>query len=257
MFKVDKHISRGIQHANFNEDNLFESRLGKSFFVAAVMDGCSTAVESHFASALYKKSLRKALKVLQNLAHLQDSVKLEKMTPSEISDFIWAQLFSDLKKNKRQLFLRFEELLSTMVLSVINIKTGAAQVSVSGDGLFWVNGERFGVDQGNQPDFLAYHLGKPFDPSDDQRIPRWEFSKVESLIISTDGLLKFRKGNLSVEALLFAQAGDWDDVNGARGNKASQKEKYVSKKNLDQKIEALKKEGYVAHDDLAIVSAHR
>lgn len=49
----------GDYHINHCEDFLITKKIGSNKILCAVMDGCSTAMESQFASALFGKILRK------------------------------------------------------------------------------------------------------------------------------------------------------------------------------------------------------
>ena len=52
----------GEFHVNYNEDFMVSEEAGKSRKMIAVMDGCSSGTDSHFASTLIGKLLRKIAK---------------------------------------------------------------------------------------------------------------------------------------------------------------------------------------------------
>ena len=52
-------IRIGDYHQNNCEDHLYINEYGKNMILCAVMDGCTTALESHFASTLVGKILKK------------------------------------------------------------------------------------------------------------------------------------------------------------------------------------------------------
>ena len=49
----------GSFHTNHNEDSLITHKIGNHKLLIAVMDGCSMGIESHFASTLIAKILKK------------------------------------------------------------------------------------------------------------------------------------------------------------------------------------------------------
>ena len=103
--KIYSHISSGKYHPVHGEDHLFYEQLTDDIVVAAVMDGCSSGTESHFASASYVKSLRKACKMLPNMKEIFPEMSLERMTEEDIGVYLLKQLFEDMKKLKRMYFL--------------------------------------------------------------------------------------------------------------------------------------------------------
>ena len=103
--RVTSAMHKGIHHNNFNEDNQFAYFISEELFVCAVMDGCSTANESHFASSMFKKSLHKSVRILKNMHELETEIHVEKMKHDEIANFMLRQLFEDLKRTKRLFFL--------------------------------------------------------------------------------------------------------------------------------------------------------
>ena len=51
----------GDYHINHCEDDFLIKKINSEKIVCAVMDGCSTALHSHFASTLFGKLLRKVI----------------------------------------------------------------------------------------------------------------------------------------------------------------------------------------------------
>ena len=57
--KIYSAIQIGDYHQNNCEDHLYVGEYGKNKMLCAVIDGCTTALESHFASTLVGKILKK------------------------------------------------------------------------------------------------------------------------------------------------------------------------------------------------------
>ena len=185
-------LERGIHHKNFNEDFLFTSSLTEDIYVCAVMDGCSSAKDSQFASSLYAKSLHKSSRMLPQMKEIMDDFDLKEMDLESIAEFFLKQLFEDLKRTKKLFFLQREELLSTIVLLIMDKSKKTACIKMSGDGLFAVNDRVTEVDQNNIPNFLGYHLDSRFEDIKDSEFQTWTFKEVRDISISTDGIDKLR-----------------------------------------------------------------
>ena len=151
-------LGAGRYHATYGEDFLFHQGVGKHYFIGAVMDGCSSGKESHFASTLYGKSLHKSCRALANLKEIKPEFNLDIMDKNAVGTFILTQLFEDVKKIKRTLFLHVDEILSTIILLIFDVRDNTAWINISGDGLIAINGEVKEIDQNNMPDYLADHL---------------------------------------------------------------------------------------------------
>jgi len=183
----------GRYHPYHCEDHLFHQYLGSRYLVAAVMDGCSSGVETYFASTLYAKSLRKSCSMLPNMKEIFAELDMQIMDKEAVGNFILGQLFEDVKKIKKTLFLEIQELLSTVLLLVFDLHDQSAWLSVSGDGVVLCNGEMQEFDQNNMPDYLAYHLDIKFDQWLNQHTKTYSYEKIKDIAISTDGILKLKK----------------------------------------------------------------
>ena len=73
------------------------------------------------------------------------------------------EFFSELKLAKNQLQLEINEMLCTLIIGLIDESTSKAEFLTVGDGLIYFDGELTEYDQGDQPDYLAYHLDKDFE----------------------------------------------------------------------------------------------
>jgi serine/threonine protein phosphatase PrpC len=189
--KVDTLLKRGHIHTEFCEDAVYHTAVSEQWMIGAVFDGCSSGKESYFASSLTKKLLKKACKTLPYLAKIQPELSIINQTAKYIGEFILSQVFSDLKTISNRYLLEEIELLSTLLLTVINKKEKQAWINVSGDGVICVNNKITTIDQHNMPDYVTYHLDKSFENWLSQHTKSYEFLNVQSLGISTDGINKF------------------------------------------------------------------
>ena len=104
----------GEFHTNHNEDFLVINDIGNNKIMIAVMDGCTMGTESHFASLLIGKLLRK----LSRDIHYKEFIDKEDKSLKNILKELMRDLFVQLKQIKNQLNLETHELLS---LSLIHI----------------------------------------------------------------------------------------------------------------------------------------
>lgn len=235
-------FKRSIHHDNFNEDFLFKHQLTEDLMVCTVMDGCSSAKDSHFSSALYNKSLHKSCRMLPHMKEIMEDFDLGKIELDAIGDFILKQLFDDLKKTQRMFFLAMEELLSTIVLLVYNNKNKTAFIAVSGDGIFYINKELTEIDQNNVPNFLGYHLKENFDSVAKTEIQSWHFENVIDVSISTDGIDKFRKNIKDSKELSVTHESFF--------MKLPQSNKDID---FEKQYDDFVSKGFIPHDDISLI----
>ncbi len=175
-------LQRGHQHKHFCEDFLLHTSMGKDWQIAVVADGCSGGKDSHFASTLTCKLIRK----------IAENKKLTKpdTTAKEIGLDLLKQFIEELKELQKQLQLETNELLSTLILVVFN-KT-QAWLTVLGDGVWSLDGKTHIIDQNNTPDYPAYHL-KDCEETLQKYLTQnsFKFENPQELAIATDGILSF------------------------------------------------------------------
>jgi hypothetical protein len=184
-------IKRGFFHENYCEDYLFSTSLSDEITILAVMDGCSMGTESYFASTLIGKLLKKISKETGYLLYLNQLSN----DVNSLSKHILKQLFNQLKNIQSQLFLDKYELLSTLVLSIMDIKKREAKAIVIGDGVLVCNGIVYDFDQNNQPDYLGYHLQKDFENWFETIEQQFFLENILDISISTDGIYTFKPFN--------------------------------------------------------------
>ncbi len=182
-------LERSVKHRNYNEDAQMVSEIGRHWFVGAVMDGCSTALDSHFASALVAKLFEKSAKAFNNKNNIFPT-HLDDMSPKEMGISFLESFFQDIKQTQKQLALDDIEILTTYIIFAYNHQTKEAWVNISGDGFIMINDEIIEIDQNNAPDFFGYHIDESFDSWFENHTTSYEFGKIETLAISTDGPAK-------------------------------------------------------------------
>jgi hypothetical protein len=176
----------GESHANYCEDDLFIGDVGKNKIVIAVMDGCTMGIDSHFASTLLAKSLKRIVKEM----YFKDFI--EKNNKDLHLKDILAELFKQINLVKKILHLEKQEVLSTIILGIIDTNEKKAELICIGDGLIICNGNISEFEQGNIPDYLGYHLEEDFEEWYLKQGQQLSFEHVKDISISTDGIFTFK-----------------------------------------------------------------
>lgn len=196
---IYKALQKGEHHPNYCEDYYFVGEIGDDKVVCAVMDGCTMATDSYFASILVGKLLRKITKEKSYKAFYGlDS----NTTPESYLKIILSDLFNELNFIKNHLMLETAELLTTLVIMIVDKKEKQGIVMAIGDGLVCINGQVTDFDQNNIPDYIGYHLNKDFDEWYNTQQQKILFHKIEDIIVATDGIFTFmpiNKNNLAEE----------------------------------------------------------
>ncbi len=178
----------GDYHINHCEDFLIKKKIGSNKILCAVMDGCSTAMESQFASALFGKILRKisveeGYKELYEISeedHIEDELKT-----------ILKEFFKEIISLKNYLMLDEKELLTTLTIMLYDIKKEQGIIVCIGDGLICVDGKITEFERDNKPDYLAYHLKEDFEDWYANQNQKIFFSQIKDISIATDGISSF------------------------------------------------------------------
>lgn len=177
----------GEYHTNYCEDFLVTKKIGSDRILCAVMDGCSTAMESHFASTLFGKILRKICieKGYKELYETNNN-NIEEDLKSVLED-----VFKEVTALKNKLMLDEKELLTTFIILLYNQKENKGIVLTIGDGLVCINGEITEFERDNKPDYLAYHLKENFESWYKNQTQKIFFNHLEDVSIATDGISSF------------------------------------------------------------------
>ncbi|UKB78668.1 protein phosphatase 2C domain-containing protein [Chryseobacterium sp. MEBOG07] len=180
----------GDYHINHCEDDLLIKKIGSDKIVCAVMDGCSTAMDSHFASTLIGKILRKVIiEAGYRILYEKDN---QHSLEEELKEIIKG-LFKELKFVKNHLMLDEKELLTTLIILVYDITADEGLVLTIGDGVVCINGNITEFDRNNKPDYLAYHLHENFEDWYSGLSQKIFFDHLDDVSIATDGISSFSK----------------------------------------------------------------
>ncbi len=222
----------GRQHPLHTEDHLFSKQINDRWFIGAVMDGCSSAVESYFPSTLYAKSLAKSTSRM--LLNGDSSGKA-------IGEELLRNVMNDLGIVRETLGLGLDEILATMLLMVVDLEKTEAHVWAAGDGYIICDGQITEIDHRNTPDYPAYHLQKPFEEWLRKHTTYHNFTAFKDLTISSDGIGKIIKNpmisGLNVSPLDYLLL---------------EKPQMGSDQVLQKKYEALiNQHGYMPYDDVS------
>ena len=239
--KIYKALNIGEFHTNYCEDFLINTPVSSHQQLIAVLDGCTMGKESAFASILYGKILRKIAKAKFYGEFInKDSESLKKLLKSIVQE-----LFNETKIVKNQLALEVNELLSTLVIGVLDTQTCEAEFLTVGDGVIYVDGELTEYDQGDKPDYLGYHLSDNFENWYAGQSQRRSITNFNDISISTDGIYTFKNFVDPSKQKTLQSITDYffKDRNGIENDQF-----------LTNKLQYLKGEyNHVVTDDLAII----
>lgn len=187
--EIYKLLRKGAIHKDFCEDFLLSLPTTGKFSVFGVFDGCSTGIDSHFASTLWAKLIKANNGDLIEIQDKNSGIYLDTLIYNSIKSF---------KAIKEILKLEIDDVLSTIIVMVIDNSIQNGEILVFGDGMVSVNGQNYEVNQNNQPDYLTYHLNEIVSFDDYLRVvskhgKRFTFEHVNDIVISSDGINSFEK----------------------------------------------------------------
>ncbi len=177
----------GTFHSNHCEDYVICEPIGQDRLLMAALDGCTMGDESYFASTLFGRLLRKIAKECYYQEYVLDQ---QKSLATQLKTVL-QQLFAELAIAKNLLQLERNELLTTVLLAIVDNVEAKAEVICIGDGVVYCDGVLTEFDQENQPDYLTYHLGTDFETWYANAEQRLSLSAFSNLALCTDGLLTF------------------------------------------------------------------
>ncbi|MDM1556852.1 MULTISPECIES: protein phosphatase 2C domain-containing protein [Chryseobacterium] len=230
----------GDYHTHHCEDHLLIKKINSNKIVCAVMDGCSTAMESHFASTLVAKILRK---IIIETGYKELYEKNGQYSLDEQLKEIIKCLFNEMTFLKSHLMLDEKELLTTIIILLYDSSENKGVILTLGDGVICINGQITEFDRDNKPDYFAYHLNANFEDWYVSQTQKIFFEHLDDISIATDGILSFAKVKKTdsesincVEYLMTAPQND------------------TSEEMLNKKIKILEHQyGMKPTDDLAII----
>lgn len=186
--KIYSALHIGAFHNNHCEDFLIHEHITTHQKLVAVLDGCTMGTESVFASMLYGKILRNIAKN----RYYQELVTPNTLNPKQILKTVLQELITETVQIKNQLGLEINELLSTIIVGVIDTKTSVAEFITIGDGLIYKDGIIYEYEQNDKPDYLGYHLSEKFEDWYKAQDQTLSISNFTDLSICTDGIYTFK-----------------------------------------------------------------
>lgn len=189
--KIYSSIQIGDYHQNNCEDHLFVGQYGKNKILCAVMDGCTTALESQFASLLVGKILKKICLEKGYIEFIENEIK--SITPEENLKHVLKVLLNEIRIIKNQLMIDEKELLTTLIILLFDKEQEKGIVLAIGDGFVNINGKITEFEQDNKPDYIGFHLLENFEDFYNSQKQKIEFDFLHDISISTDGIFSFEK----------------------------------------------------------------
>ena len=186
---IHKFIKRGLNHANYCEDFLLHETLADKYELFGVFDGCSSGIDSHFASSFIAKITRSEFHKLE--------IEKDLSTEYFIKKLLFNVVFA-IKEQKQTLGLNRDELLSTIILFLYDKQSNSGLIITIGDGVISINGKHKVIDEDNIPDYLAYHLDKINNQAEFKmwymmHTQQYDIDYLTDVSISTDGATSFVK----------------------------------------------------------------
>lgn len=186
--KIYTALQIGAYHTNHCEDFLFYGDIGKNKTLCAIMDGCTMGADSYFASTLVGKILNKIVKERSYKEFYNIEADAD---PDSSLRSILKELFKELNIVRNQLLLDQKELLTTLIIVLLDKKENGGIVLAIGDGLVSINGSLHEFEQDNKPDYLGFHLNEDFESWYDKQSQKIAFDGISDISIATDGIFTF------------------------------------------------------------------
>jgi hypothetical protein len=192
MYNIKALTTRGSNHPLHCEDDLCIEQTS-SLIVAAVFDGCSSGVDSHVASTFHRTLVRQSVCLLNTDSHPVE----------ELSKDILQYLYDGLHQHARNtLFEVNKEMLSTVILLLVDKNSGDYHITVAGDGVVNINDAYFNIH--DKEGDAVFYLSSIIDP--DAKIAKYELLDeyiaqhcttfagrgFRNISISTDGIDTFK-----------------------------------------------------------------
>ena len=186
QYKIDTLISKGRLHNLHCEDDYLVYENDK-FILAAVFDGCSSGIDSHFASTMHKYKMREICNNLEEYTSVYDTDVAQNIL-RELNSKIWSL---DYEIN--------QEMLSTVVFIFIDKLNDKYHICIAGDGCYEQMFNNYEVFEsvhdinGNAVWYLS--TVRPADFNDYFhnycKLEKGVFTNDREICISSDGLESF------------------------------------------------------------------
>jgi len=229
---------RASGHPDHCEDAYHYEQRGP-WLIAAVFDGCSDGIRSHYASQMHAYALRRSLQTGWPL--IEQNLQKGFKAPDEALNDLCALLALFVNSMAEVVGLTILESLSTVVISMYNAETKYLVTKFLRDGVLYVDGEYTRVTSGeaNTPDYIAYMEEKAPDSSAFVDRPTFVFPSAKRWAICSDGVDAIKHPYRPLEECLHYLLEDTQMLNLDRM--------------LRSKVNILEKEHMVLNDDLTII----
>ena len=179
---------RAHTHANHCEDSYFVHE-DDDKIVGAVLDGCSTGYNSHWASQFVAYSFERLCKDSHGFRYFSHPVSSWPLFETNI----FRSVGNDIRMGMEMMSLSDMNFLSTIVFFVYLKSDRLLHVRFIGDGCAVVNGRYYRNDENNMPQYLAYFVGLSDDEFErfvsSRRVE--VFEGVDNFAICSDGIDSF------------------------------------------------------------------
>lgn len=211
-------------HHNSCEDSLLVVE-NESSIDGIISDGCSTGINSHFASQAFCYAFQVAGR-----------------SGPFTEDYAVVAVKKRIRELVAHLGISSAHVLATCMLFHYNKLDKVLRIRVFGDGYYYVNGKEYEIDQNNTPDYLGYHLHDTYGEFGVylNKCPEIYYENVDNFIICSDGIKSIQRSQFAeitggpTPIVLFSNP---------------QSTNYLARMwNL------LKREHYTLSDDLSIIS---
>lgn len=140
-FNIDKLIKMGKSHSLHCEDDFFIEE-NDNFILCAVFDGCSSGIDSHYASTKHKY-------LLNDVNHYYKMLWKENLSLTSIEEILRSYIYGIYVNLLNEKYKVNEEMLSTIVLCFINKQTKEYGIIFCGDGCCSINNENISIHDPN------------------------------------------------------------------------------------------------------------
>jgi len=229
---------RATTHQDFCEDAYHLEQRGP-WVIAAVFDGCSDGIRSHYASQMHAYALRRTIQTSWFLC--EQSMSKGFKSQVGVLDDLCAVLCTYAASLREVSGLTILESLSTVVLAIYNTETKSLAVKFLGDGMLYVDGEYERVTSGedNAPSYIAYIEEEDPSPSIFAGRPGFFYTGVRNWSICTDGIDAIKHTHRPLEECISFLLENKDQM-------------HINTM-LNRKITIMSKEGMTLNDDLTII----
>lgn len=191
--KIYTALQIGAYHLNHCEDYLITAEIGNQQLLCAVMDGCTMGKDSYFISTYLGKLL---LKIAKETGYQQFYRK--ESTDLSLEDSlkgILKEVFDGLLQLKSQLLLEQHDLLTTLIIMLLDKKSNTGILLAVGDGVVCINGITTEFERDNKPDYLGFHLHENFESWYNAQTQKLFIDQIKDISLATDGITLFAKLN--------------------------------------------------------------